>query len=138
MLDRCNFLSATLSNAVLMGVKSAVSANFGSVIATDADLTGANLAGAEFRLTDLSRCQAPWANFDNTCFWHTKLVNGNLSGASFVGAELSGADFTGAVLRGCNFDGAWHRDDHPPIWPWPDEMDEIPALEVRDWKDLGL
>jgi tetratricopeptide (TPR) repeat protein len=53
-----------------------------------ADLTNANLAGADLTRANLSRANLQGAN----------LTNANLSGASFHGANLTGANLTGATL----------------------------------------
>jgi uncharacterized protein YjbI with pentapeptide repeats len=53
---------------------------------SDADLRGANLSGADLRDADLS--------------------GANLSGANLRGADLSGADLNGANLRGADLNGA--------------------------------
>jgi len=65
-----------------------------------ADLSGANLSGADLRFADLSGANLRGAN----------LRGADLSGANLRGADLLGAYLSGANLRGADLLGAYLRD----------------------------
>ena len=67
-----------------------------------ADLSGANLSGADLRSADLSG-----ANLSGADLRSADLSGANLSGADLSGAYLSGADLSGANLSGANLSGAY-------------------------------
>jgi uncharacterized protein YjbI with pentapeptide repeats len=60
-----------------------------------ADLSGANLSGADLSGANLSR-----ANLSRARLSEAKLFRADLSGADMIGADLSGADMIGADLSG--------------------------------------
>ena len=64
------------------------------------DLTGANLFGAYLPNTDLSGANLSGATLLLAQLDHANLTGANLSGATLQAAELTGADLTGADLTG--------------------------------------
>lgn len=74
-------------------------------------LTKANLAGADFRETELRGAQlprlyAPYADFRGADLRGANLRWSILRGVDFSGADLTGADLYGTDLSGANLRGA--------------------------------
>ncbi|MBF8177690.1 pentapeptide repeat-containing protein [Herminiimonas contaminans] len=81
------------SNTMLATVKAA--------LADDADLSDADLRGANLRGADLSDADLRGADLSGA-----DLRDADLSGANLRGADLSGADLSGANLRGADLSDA--------------------------------
>ena len=86
--ERADLRSADLSGA-----------NLGGANLRSADLSGANLGGANLRSADLSDAYLGGAN----------LRSADLSGANLGGAYLSGANLGGAYLSGANLDKTYYQ-----------------------------
>ena len=96
---------ADLSRADLSG------ANLSRADLSRADLSGANLSranlsGANLYGADLSRADLSGANLSGADLCRADLCGANLSGANLSGANLSGANLYGANLSGANLYGA--------------------------------
>ncbi|HEV2336363.1 MAG TPA: pentapeptide repeat-containing protein, partial [Stellaceae bacterium] len=106
--------STTSGSEVLALVAQAYTSLSGSQV--DANLTNADLTGANIRLVDLTGATLTGATLTNADLTGATLVNANLSGANLSGAtlhnatgggvDLSGADLTGADLHNANLTSA--------------------------------
>jgi hypothetical protein len=76
-------------------------ADFGVTDLTGADFSGANLAGANFYVAILEG-----ADFSGAHLAGAGLIRANLEGADLAGANLRGANLYGAILWGANLTGA--------------------------------
>ena len=83
---------ADLSNADLHG------ANLRWAALSDADLHGANLSGADLRWAALRDADLHGANLSNADLRDADLHEANLRGADLSNANLSGANLSGAVM----------------------------------------
>jgi hypothetical protein len=70
---------------------------------SDANLRGANLAGANFFHTDLREANLMMANLIGADLSHTSLLGANLSWADLTQAKLTGADLTDADFTEATF-----------------------------------
>ena len=86
---------------------------------SEADLRGANLSGANLRGANLSGANLSWANLSGA-----NLSGANLRGAYLSWANLSGANLRGAYLSWANLSGA----NHDKYTTWPDGF-ELPREE---------
>jgi uncharacterized protein YjbI with pentapeptide repeats len=114
----------TISAACLLlaGVDEALAANrkdvarakrtekFGECIRCD--LTNADLRNGFFQLANMIDANLSGARFDGANMAGAQLNNANLSNASFTYTNFSGAQLQGANLRGANFSHAWFN------WAW--------------------
>ena len=71
-----------------------------------ADLPGANLPWADLSRADLSGANLPWADLSRADLSRADLSGANLSRADLSGADLSGADLSGANLSWANLSRA--------------------------------
>ena len=71
-----------------------------------ADLSGADLSEANLSGADLSGANLSEANLSGADLFGANLSGANLSGANLRGADLNGANLNGANLRGANLRGA--------------------------------
>ena len=71
-----------------------------------ADLSGADLSGANLRYADLSGADLKYADLSGADLKYADLSGANLSGADLSGADLSCADLSGANLRYADLSGA--------------------------------
>lgn len=97
--------TANLSGADLSG------ADFSGDNLSGADLSGtnlsdANLSGTDFSHANLSDADLSGANLSDANFSGADLISVNLSGANLRGANLQYANFSGANLRYANLRGA--------------------------------
>ena len=67
----------------------------------------ANLSGADLFGANLSRANLSGADLSGAALFRTNLSGANLSGANLSGAYLSGANLSGAYLSGANLSGAY-------------------------------
>ena len=71
-----------------------------------ADLSGADLSGANLSCADLSRANLSWANLSEADLSGANLSWANLFRSDLSGANLSCADLSGAKLPGADLSGA--------------------------------
>jgi hypothetical protein len=71
-----------------------------------ANLSGANLSRANLSGANLSRADLSGANLSGANLFGANLSGANLSGADLFGANLSGANLSGADLSGADLSGA--------------------------------
>ena len=76
------------------------------------DLSGADLRNGFFQLAVMIEADLSGAKFDGANMAGAQLNNANLTNASFLYTNLSGAQFQGADMRGANFSNAWFN------WAW--------------------
>jgi hypothetical protein len=101
---------ADLSWANLFGADLS-GANLSWANLSGADLSGANLSGADLSWANLSGANLSGANLSGADLSWANLSGANLSGADLSWANLSGADLSGADLSGANLDySSW------PLW----------------------
>jgi hypothetical protein len=91
-----------------------------------ADLTHANLAGANLRDANLSDANLRGANLTRANLSGANLSGANLSDANLSGANLSDANLSGAYLRGANLTGVIWLDGKPAA-----TLEESDALARR-------
>jgi len=91
---------ANLSRANLFG------ANLSGADLSRANLFGANLFGANLSRANLSRANLFGADLSGADLFGADLSGANLFGANLSGADLSGANLFGADLSGANLSGA--------------------------------
>jgi uncharacterized protein YjbI with pentapeptide repeats len=108
------FLSdADLSSANLSGANlsdaNLSGANLSGVYLSDANLSGANLSDADLSGANLSGANLSSANLSGANFSDANLSGANLSGANLSGANLIGANLSGANLSGANLSGTNFR-----------------------------
>jgi hypothetical protein len=94
-----------------------------------ADLSGANLSYADLSYADLSGANLSGANLS-----YANLSGANLSGANLRGANLSGANLSYADLRGANLSGANLKDIIEDFYKVLDAAkSEVPELYKFIW-----
>ena len=76
------------------------------------DLSNADLRDGFFQLANLIEANLSGSRFDGANMAGVQLMNANLANASFHYTNFSGARFEGADLRGANFTHAWFN------WAW--------------------
>jgi hypothetical protein len=103
--DATHLRGANLSGANLRGAD-LTGANLSGANLRGADLTGANLSGANLRGADLTGANLRDADLGGADLLGANLTGANLRGAYLLGAYLGGADLRGAYLRGANLSGA--------------------------------
>lgn len=101
-LDRCDFRSCNMKYIDLRG------SSLKNALLQRADLTGANMAPLEFnrenedkwhQCVDLSGAKLRYAVFVDVCLHDGKLVDTDLSFATFINCDLRRCDFSGAKLE---------------------------------------
>ncbi len=78
----------------------------GSVVYSNAVLSGRNFSGADLTGADFSGADLTGADFSGAILKDVNFAGADLTGADFSGADLTGADFSGAILKDVNFAGA--------------------------------
>jgi len=81
-------------------------ANLRGADLSSADLSGANLSGANLRSADLSGANLSGADLRSADLRSANLRSADLSGANLSGADLSSADLSGANLSGADLRSA--------------------------------
>jgi uncharacterized protein YjbI with pentapeptide repeats len=129
-LRKANLAGAKLFRAVLSGAYSSeakpgavidawaatdmsegyIAGRFWSILSaanlTEADLTGANLAGADLGRANFAGANLTGADLADARVSHANLTGADLTGANLRNADLTGADLTGANLSRANLTGA--------------------------------
>jgi len=105
-----NTETADLSGAELSGAD-LINANLSGADLSGADLINADLSGADLINADLSGADLSGADLINANLSSAELsgadlINANLSGADLINANLSGTDLINANLSGANLSGA--------------------------------
>jgi uncharacterized protein YjbI with pentapeptide repeats len=105
-----NTETADLSGAELCGAD-LINANLSGADLSGADLINADLSGADLSSADLSGADLSGADLINANLSSAELcgadlINANLSGADLINANLSGTDLINANLSGANLSGA--------------------------------
>ena len=77
-----------------------------AAVASDANLSGANLSEANLSGANLSEANLSGANLSGADLSGANLSGANLSGADLIGADLSGANLSGANLSDADLSGA--------------------------------
>jgi hypothetical protein len=124
---------ADLSSANLSGADLS-RADLSGAYLSGADLSGANLSGAYLYGADLSRADLSGANLSRADLSGAYLSGANLSGANLSGADLSGANLSGANLSGADLSGAYL----PNFSICPEEGDFIGWKKVQGGVVLKL
>ena len=105
ILEIESLCNANLSNADLRGANLRAAdlseANLSGANLRYADLSEANLSGADLSYADLRAADLSGANLRYTNLRGANLRAADLSGANLRGADLSGANLRGADLRWC-------------------------------------
>ena len=81
-------------------------ANLRGADLTRADLTNANLRGADLTFADLADANLPCVDLTNADLRDSDLTNADLTAANLTYADLTGADLTGAILTDVWLHGA--------------------------------
>jgi uncharacterized protein YjbI with pentapeptide repeats len=76
------------------------------------DLSNADLRDGQFQLANMIDANLSGAKFDGANMAGAQLNNANLSGGSFTFVNFSGAQLQGADMRNANFTNAWFN------WAW--------------------
>ena len=100
-----NLRNADLSSANLYGADLRYT-NLRCANLRDANLSGANLYGADLRCANLRDANLSGANLYGADLCYANLSGANLSGANLYGADLYSADLSGANLYGADLYGA--------------------------------
>ncbi|MGV0157172.1 pentapeptide repeat-containing protein [Rhodococcus sp. GB-02] len=95
-LSQVNLMYANVPDAKFSG------ANFG--VGRGLHAFGANLSGADFADTDMSKSGLDSANLNGAVFKNTKLISASMTYATINDADFDGADLTRATIRGSKLD----------------------------------